>query len=61
MVFFASRIKTITTARKTHWLSVALKVIASTLVLPNIAEKFFHMKIVSALNGSVFYSTDHQK
>ena len=61
MVFFASRVNTITTACKEHWLSVALKVIVSTLVLPNIAEKFFHMKIASALNGSVFYRTDHQK
>ena len=47
------RIKTITTARKAHWLSVALKVIAGTLVLPNIANKFFCAQMTSALNGSV--------
>ena len=37
----SSRIKTKTAAQKAHWLSVALKVIAGTLVLPNIAKSIF--------------------
>ena len=48
----SSHIKTITTARKAHWLSVALKVIAGTLVLQILQNQFFCMKIPSALNGS---------
>ena len=46
----SSRIKTITTARKAHWLSVALKVMVSTLDLRNIAKSNFSAQWLSADN-----------
>ena len=49
-------IKTITTARKARWLSVAPKVIASTLVLPNIGKSIFLCENhFSALSSSSLY------
>ena len=51
------RIKAITTARKAHWLSVALKVIA-VVVLPNMGKSFF---LCENHFSAQWLSADHQK
>lgn len=54
----SSRVKVITKVRKARWLSVALKVIVGTLVLPKIAKSIF---LCESHFNAQWLSTDHQK